>query len=93
MSTGGENLFQRIYRLLGEYPFRSCVVFAAFSTFAFGRHFYGEFVESSDKLPVILEFIFVLGFATMFYYFGSRLILWFVLKAGGFGLRGNRPDQ
>ena len=93
MSTGGENFFQKIYRLLGEYPFRSCVVFAAFSTFAFGRHFYGELVESNEKLPVILEFIFVLCVATTFYYFGSRFVLWFVLKAGGFGLRGNQTDQ
>jgi hypothetical protein len=93
MSTVGENFLQKIYRLLSEYPFRSCAVFAAFTTFAFGRHFYEKLVGTDDKSSVVLEFIFVLGFATTFYYFGSKFVLWFVLKAGGFGLRGNQHDQ
>ena len=93
MSPGGENLFQKFYRLLGEYPLRSCVAFAAFSTFAFGGHFYDEFIGSDEKLPVVREFAFVIGFATAAYYFGSRFVLWFVLKAGGFGLRGKGRDE
>jgi hypothetical protein len=92
MSTGGENFFQKLYRLLNEYPIRSCIFFAAFTAFAFGRHFYEKFAGSDDGLSIVLEFVFLLGFATTFYYFGSKFILWFVLKAGGFGLSGNKTD-
>jgi hypothetical protein len=93
MPSSVENLLQKQYRLMNDHPLVICSLFAIFMLFATGRDFLRK-VDDGEKISAILpEFLFVFGFGVAFFYFGFKLMVWIMLKMGGYEIRPERNDQ
>ena len=92
ISSAGENLLQKQYRLMSDHPVAFCSFFAFFILIGIGGDFLEKIIDGESISSVISEFLFVLGFGTAFFYFSFKFMAWMMLKMLGQSLRADQRD-